>query len=45
VCQQLGCSKNSGVIVKQSAASHITDIAADVGKQNITDNTVIAYDL
>jgi hypothetical protein len=37
------CNKNSGVSVRQSAATHITDTAADVGKEGITDNTVRAY--
>ena len=45
VCQQLRCSKNSGVAAKQSAAPHITDTAADFGKECITDNTVSAYAL
>jgi len=43
VCQQLRCSKNSGVAVTQSAAPHITDTAVDLGKDSITDNTVSAY--
>jgi hypothetical protein len=45
VWQQLRCSKNSGVAVKQSAAPHITDTTADAGKESITYNNVNAYAL